>query len=91
MNVNQIRHLVSAHEGANLLSAEVSEVAHDYVEVACHAPSPPIAYAAEAAPFRCMSFKTRCIPLVNSFAVCQVAVKAAYDYQTHTIYFRRVR
>jgi hypothetical protein len=98
MNANQIRHLLSAHEGANLLDAKVREVGPDggnYVEVAERTPMPMVdAKAREVGPdggnYYYSSFTTRTVYLNETCHVRREGIKAAYDYQTHTIYFRRV-
>ena len=92
MNANQIRHIVSAFEDSNLMEARVTEVRMDHVEIPVVA-GPPMFVAASTplpephAPY----IRRRSLYLERTFEVNRMRVKAAYDYQTHTIFFRRVR
>lgn len=88
MNSNQIRHLVSASEGVNLLEAKVSEVRHDPVEVLSSPPmvAQPLTSGASIRP----SYQTRTIYLTERHEVRGQQIKAAYDYRTNTIFYRRI-
>jgi hypothetical protein len=90
MNPNQIRHLLSAHEDANLMGAEVKEVSNQYWEVAEMAPFPVAAYAA-AAPVPDVSYRPRTIRLREKFSLRGQVIRAVYDYQLNTIFFRYER